>query len=308
MNEKDQPLTLTKLLPVLILYFVWGSTYLAIRFVVREGSGFSPFSAAAMRYLAAGGAILLWGLVVKRNLRPTPRELLILGLAGGLLMAGGNGMVNWAEQQADSGLAALLVAAVPIWTILIEIVIDRRLPSGFLVASVLVGFGGITLLAVPGMTAGEPAQALSILALLFAGFSWALGSVLQARNPVSLDPIISSGFQMFIGGLVLMLISAWMGEPLPNPAPDALLALGFLIVFGSILAYTAYVTALKTLPIQIVTTYTYVNPVIAVFLGWLVLNEQITGWTIGGTVLVLLGVWGVFRERRRAKKKVQAAL
>lgn len=302
MNEDQQKLTFTSLLPVFIVYVVWGSTYLAIRFVVREGSGFPPFTAAAWRYLAAGAVIWLWGLASKRRLRIERDEWLTLVLAGVLMLAGGNGMVNWAEQQADSGLAALLVAAVPIWTILIEVALDRRLPSIFLIGSVLVGFGGIALLAVPEMAGGEPAQALSILALLFAGFSWALGSVRQSRKPVRLDPIISSGYQMLFGGASLLVISQMMGEPMPSPRADAWIAWGFLVVFGSIVAHTAYVTALKNLPIQLVMTYTYVNPVIAVFLGWLILDETITGWTIGGTALVLLGVWGVFRVRGRTKK------
>ena len=302
MNEDQQKLTFTSLLPVFIVYVVWGSTYLAIRFVVREGSGFPPFTAAAWRYLAAGAVIWLWGLASKRRLRIERDEWLTLVLAGVLMLAGGNGMVNWAEQQADSGLAALLVAAVPIWTILIEVALDRRLPSVFLIGSVLVGFGGIALLAVPEMAGGEPAQALSILALLFAGFSWALGSVRQSRKPVRLDPIISAGYQMLFGGASLLVISQMMGEPMPSPRADAWIAWGFLVVFGSIVAHTAYVTALKNLPIQLVMTYTYVNPVIAVFLGWLILDETITGWTIGGTALVLLGVWGVFRVRGRTKK------
>ena len=302
MNEDQQKLTFTSLLPVFIVYVVWGSTYLAIRFVVREGSGFPPFTAAAWRYLAAGAVIWVWGLARKRRLRIERDEWLTLVLAGVLMLAGGNGMVNWAEQQADSGLAALLVAAVPIWTILIEVALDRRLPSVFLIGSVLIGFGGIALLAVPEMAGGEPAQALSVLALLFAGFSWALGSVRQSRKPVRLDPIISAGYQMLFGGASLLLISQLMGEPMPAPRADAWIAWGFLVVFGSILAHTAYVTALKNLPIQLVMTYTYVNPVIAVFLGWLILDEAITGWTIGGTALVLLGVWGVFRVRGRAKK------
>jgi drug/metabolite transporter (DMT)-like permease len=301
MDKAEKQITFTSMIPVFIVYIVWGSTYLAIRFVAREGSGFPPFAAASSRYLVAGGAIWLWGLLSGRQLKPTKKDWTTLVLAGVLMMAGGNGMVTWAEQQADSSLAALLVGAVPIWTIVIETILNRRWPSAFLIGSVLVGFGGITLLALPGMRSGEPAQALSILALLFAGFSWSLGGVRQNRNPVTLDPIISSGYQMLAGGVALLVISVFNREPLPAPQTDAWIAWGYLVVFGSILAFTAFVTALKNLPIQVVMTYTYVNPVIAVFLGWLVLDEYITGWTIGGTVLVLLGVWGVFRERGRVK-------
>jgi drug/metabolite transporter (DMT)-like permease len=304
-ENSEQPLDFIRLLPVFIVYLAWGSTYLAIRFGVREGSGFPPFSFASLRYLSAGVLLWVWGLLRKRRIRPTREEWPTLILSGLLMMLGGNGMVTWAEQRADSSLAALLVAAVPIWVILIESVLNKKPPSFRLVAAVLIGFGGIALLAVPGMLKGVQAEILSIGALLVAGFSWALGSVRQVRKPVSLDPAMSSGYQMLAGGLGLFILSRMAGEPVPTPSRESWMALIFLSLVGSILAFTAYVTALKTLPIHVVMTYTYVNPVIAVLLGWLILDEQITGWTLGGMALVLLGVAGVFRERylrRRGQK------
>ncbi len=300
-NQAQKPVTLANLIPVFILYIVWGSTYLAIRIVVREGSGFPPFSAASARFLAAGSLILVWGLVTKKQMKPNREELFTMAISGLMMLMMGNGMVNWAEQRADSGLAALLVAATPIWVILIEALLDRRMPSLFLIGAVMVGFGGITLLAVPGLINGEPAEVFSILALLVAGFAWALGSVRQKRKPVALNPVINSGYQMIFGGMGLVFFSLFSGEPFPSPGVDSWLAWGYLVVFGSIVAFTAYVIALKTLPIQLVMTYTYVNPVVAVLLGWMILGEAITGWTVGGMALVLLGVAGVFRERRRIK-------
>ena len=300
----DEKITLQALIPVFIVFLAWGATYLAIRFGVREGSGFPPFSFASIRYLSAGGLLWLWGIVRKRRMTPTREEWPTLILSGILMLVGGNGMVTWAEQQADSSLAALLVAAVPIWAILIEAVLNRKRPSFQLLAAVLIGFSGIALLAVPGMLNGVQAEVLSIGALLFAGFSWAMGSVRQVRWPVSLDPAISSGYQMLIRGVGLLLLSRLTGEPLPSPTIESWIALVFLSIFGSVLAFTAYVTALKTLPIQIVMTYTYVNPVIAVLLGWIILDEQITSWTLGGMALVLLGVVGVFRERYLRRGKV----
>jgi drug/metabolite transporter (DMT)-like permease len=302
---REQPLSLVRLLPVFIVYVVWGSTYLAIRLVVREGSGFPPFAAAAYRFLTAGALILLWGRLTGKRMRLQREEWLTLALSGILMLTAGNGLVSWAEQQADSGLAALLVGATPIWTILIESVLDRKMPSLRLVGAVLLGFGGIAVLVLPGIKTGSEAHFWAIMALLIAGFTWALGSIRQARKPVGLDPIISSGYQMLFGGVGLLISSALLGEPRPMPTTEAWLAWAFLVVFGSLLAYTAYITALKTLPIQIVMTYSYVNPVIAVFLGWLVLSESITVWMIAGTTLVLLGVVGVFRERslRRATSR-----
>lgn len=299
---REQPLSLVRLLPVFIVYIVWGSTYLAIRLVVREGSGFPPFAAAAYRFLTAGALIWLWGRLTGKQMRLQREEWLTLVMSGVLMLTAGNGLVSWAEQQADSSLAALLIGATPIWAILIESVLDRRMPSLLLVGAILVGFGGIALLVLPGMSTGGEAHLWSIIALLTAGFTWALGSFRQARKPVGLDPIISSGYQMLFGGAGLLLTSLTLNEPRPAPTTEAWLAWGFLLVFGSLLAYTAYITALKTLPIQIVMTYSYVNPVIAVFLGWLVLSEPITVWTIAGTALVLLGVAGVFRERRLRRR------
>jgi drug/metabolite transporter (DMT)-like permease len=205
-------------------------------------------------------------------------------------------MVVYAEQRADSGLAALLIAAIPIWSALIEAVIDRKWPSRALAGSLVIGFAGVGILAAPSMMTGVHADLLAILALLVAAFSWASGSVLQARSPVDIGPVLSSAYQMLtgsIGFLGLMLVTQ---EPRPTPALDAWLAWAYLVVFGTI-AFISYVTVLQILPTKIVMTYAYVNPVLALVLGWLVLGETITVWTVAGSALVLLGVWGVFRER-----------
>lgn len=297
-SNKTSSITFINLLPLLIVYIVWGSTYLAIRFGVRQGSGFPPLSMGAARFSIAGLILLGWSALRKKRIWPHKDEWLTLILAGGLLLVGGNGLVMYAEQSADSSLAALLVGAVPIWTILIESVLKREKPSLALVVSVLVGFTGVGLLAAPSLMSGASAEILPVLALLGAGFSWALGSSRQARKPVQLDPIVSSTYQMLVGGVGFVVLALLNGEGIPkNAAPEAWLALAYLVLFGSVLAYTAYVTTLKTLPINIVMTYTYVNPVIAVILGWLFLQEEITGWTIGGMTFILLGVAGVFRQR-----------
>lgn len=285
------------LLPLFVVYLMWGSTYLAIRITVREGGGFPPFTLALMRVASAGILLLGWSWLRKYKMRPTKGELFVLAASGLLLMTGGNGMVVWAEQRAESALAALLVGASPIWTAIIEAVIDRKMPSLKLLAALLVGFGGIALLALPGAKQQTAADLWSTAALLFASFSWSLGSVLQSRRPVSLRPLVSSGYQMLFGSTGLLALMLIMKEPAPQPSPEAWLALGYLVVFGSILAFTSYVTSLKTLPIKIVMTYTYVNPVIALLLGWAILGEEITGWMLGGMALVLLGVWGVFQQR-----------
>jgi drug/metabolite transporter (DMT)-like permease len=297
-NKTEQkPISLQGLLPLFVVYLVWGSTYLAIRITVREGGGFPPFTLALIRVGTAGLLLLAWSWLRKFRLRPTKSELFVLAASGLLLMTGGNGVVVWAEQRAESTMAALLVAAAPIWTAIIEAVIDRKMPSGKLLGALLVGFCGLAVLAVPGSKDSISSDLWSNLGLLFAGFSWSLGSVLQSRRPVSLRPLVSSGYQMIFGSIGLLILMLLLGEPAPQPSTEAWLALVYLVIFGSILAFTSYVTALKTLPIKIVMTYTYVNPVIALLLGWAILGERITWWMIAGMGLVLLGVWGVFRER-----------
>lgn len=295
----EKQITWQGLLNLFVVYIVWGSTYLAIRVAVRAGSGFPPFAMGLMRVLIAGVILLGWGRLAKSRLRLTRQEFITLFGSGLLLWAGGNGMVNWSEQRADSGLAALIIAATPIWVAIVEAIIDRRLPTWRLVGSLVVGFSGIAVLSWPVLSRGVQADFFAILGLLFAGFSWGMGTILQSRRPVEVKPSISSGYQQLFGSLGFILLFLVSGESLPDPNPEAWWAVSYLIVVGSLFAFTAYVRAVQLLPTSLVMTYPYVNPVIAVFLGWLILGEAITPWTIAGAALVLLGVAGVFNERRK---------
>ncbi|MEW6718092.1 MAG: EamA family transporter [Chloroflexota bacterium] len=280
-----------------IVYLVWGATYLAIRVAVQEGSGFPPFTMGAMRMMAASGILFLWSGLAGKRIKPSWQELLILSGSGLAMWLGGNGLVIWAEQRADSNLAALIIAATPIWVAMMEAIIDRKPPSIYLIGALIIGFAGIVVLSLPVLTSGLRADLGSVIALLLAALSWGLGLVLQSRKKVALSPIASSAIQHLAGGLGFFVVMWLMGEPLPTPIPQAWAAWGFLVVFGSVFAFTSLVRVLQILPTNIVMTYSYVNPVIAVFLGWLILDEKITLWTIGGAALVLIGVAGVFRER-----------
>jgi len=293
----EKKLTPTSLFHLVVIYIVWGSTYLAIRVVVREGSGFPPFSMGTMRVCVAGAILLLWGWLGKNRIKPTRAEWITLIVSGLLLWTAANGLVMWAEVRADSSLTALIVAAMPIWAAIIEAILDRKIPSALLILSLVVGFVGIGLLAAPNLTTGVRADFLSTIALIIAPLCWALGSVFQARRPVRLSPRINSGYQMLAGGAGFLILVFLMQEPFPTPNREAWVAWGYLVVFGSLLAYTSFVTVLGLLPVNIVMTYAYVNPVIAVILGYLILQEEITAWTIGGSILVMLGVAGVFRDR-----------
>ncbi len=304
-TNPESPATVTKkhvldpigLVNLSIVYVVWSSTYLAIRVAVREGSGFPPFTMGLMRMLAAGALLLLWGRIRGDRILPTRKEWLVLIGSGLLMWPVANGLVNWSEQHADSGIAALTVASAPIWSAMIEAILDRRPPSWRLVLSLLVGFAGIGLLSAPALLQGATADVLAVLALLFASFCWTGGSILQSRRRMELTPRVSSGYQHLIGGAGFSLIVMLLREPRPTPTTDAWLAWGFLVVFGSFIAFTAFVEALQRLPIRVTMTYAFVNPVFAVILGAVILDERITFWTIGGAVFVLLGVAGVFRDR-----------
>ncbi len=287
-----------------VVYIVWGSTYLAIRIAVREGSGFPPFAMGASRIVLAGVILLLWAKFTRRRLRLSRNELSVLVASGELLWAGGNGLLIWAEQRIHSAYAALLIGSTPIWGASIEAVIDRRAPSALLISSLVTAFLGIGLLSFPILSAGATADLLGVLALLCAAFCWASGSILQNRRKVETGARVSSGYQQLFGGLSLAVLMLISGEPTPHPTAHAWWAWGYLVVFGSLLAFTSFIHAIHSLLAGLVFTYAYVNPVIAVFLGWLVLDEPVTAWTIGGAALVLMGVAGVFRDRMRHGARV----
>jgi len=298
MDERKK-ITPAGLLNLFIVYFVWGSTYLAIRIGIRSGSGFQPFWFGGIRVLAAGTILLLLAVIRGNDIRPTKKDLKVLIASGFLLWIGGNGLVVLAEQRIDSGIAALVVASTPIWVAFFESMLDKRMPSLLLIGSLVVGFGGIIVLSLPLLSSGVRADTLSILAVLLASFSWSAGLVLQTRKPVSLGRGVSSAYQQLFGGVFFAFIAIIAREPLPTPTTEAWLAWGYLVVFGSILAFTSFVSALQQLPTSLVTTYAYINPVIAVLLGWLVLREPITPWTIAGGLFVLVGVTGIFRVNNK---------
>jgi drug/metabolite transporter (DMT)-like permease len=286
-----------------IVYIVWGSTYLAIRIAVRPGSGIPPFTLGMVRILIAGTLMLLISALRRSSMRPTRKELVVLACSGVLLWTGGNGMLNWAEQRIDSSLAALLIATVPLWMVLMESILDRKKPSSGLVLSLIVGFVGIALLSATTLQTGDMGDILSLLALVLASISWTLGSLLQSRIPVSLSIEVSAGYQQIFGGLGFVVLVLLTGEPRPTPTTDAWLAWGYLIFVGSLIGFTAYVRILQLLPMSVAMTYAYVNPVVALFLGAVILSEPLHITTLAGAALVLLGVAGVFRERNRSKSR-----
>ncbi|MGD8413583.1 MAG: EamA family transporter, partial [Candidatus Latescibacterota bacterium] len=207
---------------------------------------------------------------------------------------------------AESGYSALLIAALPLWVAIMESVIDRRPPTLRLVGALLIGLAGVAVLNGPVILRGSDEDVWAALALITAAIAWGLGALFQRRKALSLEPEVSSAYQHVFGGIALLAAALATGEPRPDPVPEAWVAWGYLVVFGSMFAFTSFIKALRLLPTNVVMTYAYVNPVVAVILGRLILDEPITWWTIGGSVLIILGVMGVFHERRVVTRPAKA--
>ena len=280
-----------------IVYTVWSTTYLAMRVGVHPDNGFPPFLFGALRMVVA--AILLFGLArwQKQPLISNRAELTSLAIVGNLLWMGGNGMVLWAVQYAGSGFASLIVSSAPIWATLIELVCYRKKPSLILLLSLFVGFTGVAVLSLPSFESGASRDMLAVLALVLSAVCWSSGSVLQSRRPVRLSAQVMSAYHHLFASGGFLLVSFLVGEPAPQPTTAAWLAWLYLVFFGSVFAFTSYILSLRLLPLNIAMTYAYVNPVLALFLGWLLLGEPIGSWTVWGAMLVILSVFGIFRVK-----------
>lgn len=295
---KKAKLPAAGLFHLFVVYTIWSSTYLFIRIAVGEGGGFPPFFLGASRMIVCAVLLLGFAYFTNKQLRLSSRELKTVALSGLLLWVGANGLVMWAEQHVDSGFTALMVASAPIWTAVIGAVLDKRRPSLLLIASLLFGFAGLGVLMAPSILSSNRQELVSGLVLLAASVSWSAGSIVQTRWPVSVSAPVSSGYQHLFASGGFLLAALLLGEPWPTPSPAGWLSWGYLVLFGSIFAFTSFVYTLRLLPLSIAMTYAYVNPVLALFLGWWLLNETITLWTLLGAAMVVLGVVGVFRSRQ----------
>jgi drug/metabolite transporter (DMT)-like permease len=286
-----------------VVYIVWGSTYLAIRIAVET---LPPLLHAGVRFLVAGLLMYLW-LAVRRGLshvKVTARQIFACGLVGTSLLLGGNGVVAIAEQDVPSGLAALIIASVPLWVVVLRAMFGDRVSGGTFLG-VIAGFGGVAMLAFEGGSASG-GRASGVLLLILASISWAAGSYVSKKLPMPPDPFVSTAVQMTTGGLALLVASSLMGEvsevDVEKFSLASLLAVGYLIVAGSLAAFTAYTWLLKNAPISKVSTYAYVNPVVAVFLGWIILSEEITVTILAGAAIIVAAVAGIVRHESRLER------
>ena len=296
-NHKE-PLPLPGLMHLGVVYLVWSSTYLAMRILVAAGSGFTPFTAGASRMLIASVIILTIAYFRHSNIWPSRSELPLIIVTGILFWVTGNGLIMWGEKHAFSGLAALLASTTPIWAALFESIFSRRRPSWQLIGSLFLGLAGIAVLMGPSLTTFNATDISSYLALVCASISIAAASVIQSRHAMHISSLVISGWQHLFAGIAFVIITLLIGDPFPQPTAHSTMALGYLIIFASVIAFTSYTITIKLLPINIIMTYAYVNPVLALVLGWWLLNETITAWTSGGAVLVLIAVVGVFWNRK----------
>jgi drug/metabolite transporter (DMT)-like permease len=268
-----------------VVYVVWGSTYLGIDLAVRT---IPPFLMAAVRFLVAGSLLYCWAVRRgDRNDRPTPRQWLSAFLIAAPMLAVGNAAVGWAEQTLDTGTASLIVASVPLWMALLDRLIYGQRLVRAAVTGLLIGFVGVGLLVAPG---GGGAGTAAIV-LVFGSAAWALGSLYSRHAPQPDRPLVAVGMQMLAGGLILVVVSATAGE-LSSIHPsqvslESWLGLAYLVVAGSLVAFTTYMWLLRNAPTALVGTYAYVNPFVAVLLGTVILGEPL-GWRtlVGGGIVI----------------------
>ncbi len=275
------------------VYVIWGSTYLAIRFSIET---IPPFLMGGTRFLIAGA--VMYGFVRMRGApKPAGRHWVAASIVGGLLLLGGNGSVVWAEQRVPSGLAALLVATEPLWVVMIDWARPRGVrPRVGEVLGLILGFGGAALLVSPAELVGGvlDVDPIGAAVILFAAVSWALGSVYSRHADTPASPLLTTGMNMLAGGLLLLVFGVFAGDlgrlNVNAVSLKSFLAFIYLIVFGSLVAFTAYIWLLKNTTLARASTYAYVNPVVAVFLGWGLADEPLTARVILAAGIIVTSV------------------
>lgn len=300
-------------LPVIValgtVYVIWGSTYLAIAYVVET---MPPFLAAGARFLAAGGMLVAFLLAQDRwrRARGTPSTLArprwvewrTAAIVGVLLLLGGNGMVSVAEQRIPSGIAAVMIATVPIWMSLFESVLTRRAPSMLAIGGIAVGLLGAVILLLPSEGL-DSLDTLGIGMVALSAIAWAAGSLYARRGQLPKNPLLGTGMEQLLGGAALVALGLGVGElgrlDFAAISVESVLALAYLIVFGSLAAFTAYIWLLNHVPVTTVATYAYVNPVVAVVLGMIFRDESLTLRTVVASVLIIGAVVAMVSGRPR---------
>jgi drug/metabolite transporter (DMT)-like permease len=276
-----------------IIYLIWGSTFLAILFAIET---LPPFLMAGARFLVAGSLVYAWARMVNGTPAPSRREWRAAVVVGALLLLGGNGLLVWSEQRIPSGVAALLVGTVPCFMALIDWLRPAGVrPSWHVVGGLLLGLLGLVWLVGPDtLMGGGRADFIGAAVVVLGSFSWALGSIYSRHAGTPVSPFLSTAMQMLAGGAALLLLSVLLGEPWLFDARTvslrSLMGLLYLIVFGSIVAFSAYIWLLRVSTPARVSTYAYVNPVVAVLLGWALAGEALTARMLIAAAVIVSGV------------------
>jgi drug/metabolite transporter (DMT)-like permease len=283
---------------LITIYLIWGSTYLAMRIGVMEGSGFPPFALAGSRMLLAGPVLLLISYFKGNSIKLDASNFKRAFISGCLLWCSGHGLILWGEQYVDSGYTALIISSLPVWVLVMESFWNKKLPGLIQTSLVFFGLIGVLLLVYPKLYGDQKTDLVSTIAILIGTVSWGAGSLYQKRYPLPGSSLTSSGYQQLFAGIVLLLISFLSSEPIPRPVSSAILAWLYLVVFGSIIAFTVYVKALKELPAGVVMTHAYVNPIVAVTLGYLILSEPVMPMMLLGGSVILASVFAIIVRKK----------
>jgi drug/metabolite transporter (DMT)-like permease len=294
--QKKQPSPLSIWLALISVYIAWGSTYLAIRFAVES---IPPYLMAGARFLIAGAILYAF-----RRLSGDPAPKAVhwrsAAVVGTLLLVLANGWVVYAEQRVPSSIAALMVASVPLWLVLLDALRPGgRRPGWVVLAGVLTGLVGLIILAGPGSLGGQPVDVLGAVLLTLASISWAAGSLYSRKASLPASALLGTGMEMLVGGVLLLLVGTALGEwsrfDLAAVSTRSLLSLGYLVVAGSLVGFASYTWLLRNAPTPLVSTYAYVNPIVAIFIGNLLAGEPISprvllaaAVIIGSVVLITL--------------------
>ena len=294
----------TVLAAMLVVYVVWGSTYLGIKVALE---GFPPMLLGALRFVAAGAVLYAWTRRTDAS-RPSRTEWAAAALSGTLMLVGGNGAVTWAEQRIDSGVAALLVASVPLWMAVLARMWQGERLRRTVVVGLLVGFAGVGLLVQP---TGEGVSLWPSLAVLGGALAWATGSIYVRRATLPANALRSTSMQMLSAGVVFGIIGLSAGEGARMDWSAVTVrsasALVYLAIFGSIVAFSAYTWLLRNAKPSVVSTYAYVNPFVAVLLGALLLSEPVTGGMIVAAAFIIVGVALIVTPPRSVRRANAAA-
>lgn len=294
-------------LALLTLYLVWGSTYLAIRVAVET---IPPLTQSAVRFLIAGGLLYLATIRTgdAASDQPTRIQWRDAAIVGGLLLAGGNGLLAVGEQTVASGVAALIVATLPLWVAILGRALFGIVLTRTILLGTVIGFVGVAVLVWPAGGAAGGLDPFGTAVVLLSPVLWATGSLYSRGARAPRRPLVGTAMQMLAGSAILWVLALVTGDlfrvRLAEVTPESIAALAYLVVVGSLIGYTAYTWLLRVAPISLISTYAFVNPVIAVFLGWLILAEPLAPRTLVAGAIIVVAVAIIVRARGGESRRV----